>query len=118
MESPNTGSSMCASAAIPWDSNILRMYAFSSLSLCFRQLRAMFSLSIELDFISSSYEDAIRKVVSWGGDVDTMGAITGAIAGAFYGVPEEIEEEGLDYLDDAMLEIVKRFKDYVKNKQK
>ena len=67
---------------------------------------------------SSSYEDEIRKVVSWGGDVDTMGAITGAIAGAFYGVPEEIEEEGLDYLDDAMLEIVKRFKEYVKNKQK
>lgn len=68
--------------------------------------------------ISSSYEDAIRKVVSWGGDVDTMGAITGAIAGAFYGVPEDIEKQGLAYLDDAMLDIVDQFKQYVANKNK
>ena len=66
----------------------------------------------------SSYEDAIRKVVSWGGDVDTMGAITGAIAGAYYGIPEEIEKQGLAYLDDAMLDIVDQFKQYVANKNK
>lgn len=33
---------------------------------------------------SESYEDAIRKVISLGGDADTMGAITGAIAWAYY----------------------------------
>lgn len=33
---------------------------------------------------STSYEDAIRKVISLGGDADTMGAITGAIAWAYY----------------------------------
>ncbi len=33
---------------------------------------------------SETYEDAIRKVISLGGDADTMGAITGSIAWAFY----------------------------------
>lgn len=33
---------------------------------------------------SDSYEDAIRKVISLGGDADTMGAITGSIAWTFY----------------------------------
>ena len=33
---------------------------------------------------SESYEDAIRKVISLGGDADTMGAITGSIAWAYY----------------------------------
>lgn len=33
---------------------------------------------------SGSYEDAIRKVISLGGDADTMAAITGGIAWSFY----------------------------------
>ena len=33
---------------------------------------------------SESYEDAIRKVISLGGDADTMAAITGGIAWSFY----------------------------------
>lgn len=33
---------------------------------------------------SDSYEDAIRNAVSLGGDADTLGAITGGIAWAFY----------------------------------
>jgi len=33
---------------------------------------------------SNSYEDAIRKVISLGGDADTMAAITGSIAWSFY----------------------------------
>ncbi len=40
---------------------------------------------------SKDYEDAIRLTVAMGGDADTMGAITGAIAGAFYGeMPDHI----------------------------
>ena len=34
---------------------------------------------------SSSFEDAIRKAVSMGGDSDTLACITGGIAEAFYG---------------------------------
>lgn len=33
---------------------------------------------------STSFEDALRNVVSLGGDADTMGAITGAVAWAYY----------------------------------
>jgi ADP-ribosylglycohydrolase len=40
---------------------------------------------------SMSFEDAIRNAVSLGGDADTIAAITGSIAEAFYGVPRDIE---------------------------
>ena len=41
--------------------------------------------SIEAFLESESYEDAVRNAVSLGGDSDTMGAITGGIAGAYFG---------------------------------
>jgi ADP-ribosylglycohydrolase len=45
-----------------------------------------------------------------GGDADTMGAIAGGIAEAYYGVPKEIEERVYGYLDDEFLGIFERFK--------
>ncbi len=48
---------------------------------------------------SISFEDAIRTAISLGGDSDTIGAITGAIAEAYYGVPKTIREKALTYLD-------------------
>lgn len=54
-----------------------------------------------LSFLESTdFEDAVRNAVSIGGDSDTIGAMTGAIAEAYYGVPEEIEERALSYLTD------------------
>jgi ADP-ribosylglycohydrolase len=42
---------------------------------------------------SDSFEDAIRKAVSMGGDSDTLACITGGIAEAFYGdIPMEMVE--------------------------
>ena len=38
---------------------------------------------------STDFEDALRTSVSLGGDSNTLAAITGSIAEAFYGVPEE-----------------------------
>ncbi len=38
---------------------------------------------------SDSYEDAVRLAVSLGADSDTQAAMAGAIAEAFYGLPEE-----------------------------
>lgn len=37
---------------------------------------------------AKDFEDAIRNAVSIGGDTDTLGAITGSIAEAYYGIPE------------------------------
>lgn len=47
---------------------------------------------------SESFEDAIRKAVYIGGDSDTIGAMTGSIAEAYYGVPPELEERAMSYL--------------------
>ena len=49
---------------------------------------------------SDGFEDAVRNAVSIGGDSDTIGAMAGSIAEAFYGVPPELEEEALTYLSD------------------
>ena len=40
---------------------------------------------------SDDYESAIRLVISFGGDTDTMAAMSGSIAEAFYNrVPDEL----------------------------
>jgi ADP-ribosyl-[dinitrogen reductase] hydrolase len=48
---------------------------------------------------SNSFEEAIRIAISLGGDSDTIAAITGSIAEAYYGVPDAIKEKALSYLD-------------------
>ena len=58
---------------------------------------------------STSFEDAIRNAISIGGDSDTIGAITGGIAEAYYGVPEEMREKAMEYLDERLREVVVEF---------
>ena len=50
-------------------------------------------------FEGEDYESVIRNCVYIGGDSDTTGAIAGGIAEGFYGVPEDIKEMALRYLD-------------------
>lgn len=45
-----------------------------------------------------SFEDVIRNAVGIGGDSDTIGAMAGGIAEAYYGIPAEIEDKALSYL--------------------
>lgn len=63
---------------------------------------------------ANSFEDAIRTAISVGGDSDTLGAITGAIAEAYYGVPKELEEKALSYLDPFLLAIYQEWQTYLK----
>ena len=58
---------------------------------------------------ASDYEDFIRQAVSIGGDTDTIGAIGGAVAGALYGVPEEIAAGTTARLDGFILDVIDRF---------
>ena len=53
---------------------------------------------------AENFEDAVRNAVSLGGDSDTQAAMAGAIAEAFWGIPEEIQETALSYLDDTLME--------------
>ena len=52
--------------------------------------------AIEAFLESTSFEDAIRSAISLGGDSDTIAAITGSIAEAFYGIPEDIRKRAVD----------------------
>ena len=56
--------------------------------------------ALQAFFESKSFEDAIRTAISVGGDSDTIAAITGSIAEAYYGVFRHFEEDALSYLDD------------------
>lgn len=59
---------------------------------------------------STDYESAVRLAVSLGGDADTMGAIAGGIAEAYYGgVPATIKEEVLKRLPDEFVEVMRKF---------
>jgi|SRR5690554_3704819 len=58
---------------------------------------------------STSFEDAIRNAISIGGDSDTLAAITGGIAEACYGIPKEIRNKALTYLDKRLLNILLDF---------
>ena len=58
----------------------------------------------------SDYEDVIRNCVSIGGDTDTIAAIAGGIAEAYYGVPQEHREELRRYLTPDLLEVVTAFR--------
>ena len=49
---------------------------------------------------SNSFEDALRNAVSLGGDSDTLACITGGIAEAFYGMPQELRAATLKRLPE------------------
>lgn len=70
--------------------------------------------AIEAFLESESFEDAIRNAVSIGGDSDTIAAITGGIAEAYYGIPDEIKEIAMTYyLDQRMKNILSEFQDRI-----
>ncbi|MEW5954278.1 MAG: ADP-ribosylglycohydrolase family protein [Bacillota bacterium] len=58
---------------------------------------------------STSFEDAIRNAISIGGDSDTLAAIAGGIAEAYYGVPIDIRKHALTFLDERLLKILADF---------
>ncbi len=65
---------------------------------------------------STSFEDAIRTAISLGGDSDTIAAMCGSIAEAFYGgVPKEIWEHCYSLLAPELIEIVEEWKLWGKN---
>ena len=58
---------------------------------------------------ASNFEDAIRNAVSIGGDSDTISCMTGGIAEALFGIPEQIRSAAILYLPDEFIQIIKRF---------
>lgn len=57
------------------------------------------------------FEDSIRNAISIGGDSDTLACITGSIAEAYYGIPEDLYDKGMEYLNQHFKNVVKTFED-------
>lgn len=55
------------------------------------------------------FEDAIRNAVSLGGDTDTLGAITGSIAEAYFGISESLISECRNRINKDMRDVVDAF---------
>ena len=59
----------------------------------------------------TDFEDVIRTAISLGGDSDTLAAIAGSMAEAFYGVPQSLREEVHKRLPDDLEEVLNRFEE-------
>jgi len=55
---------------------------------------------------ATGFEDAIRNAVSIGGDSDTVACITGSVAEARFGVPQEIVNQAMERLNDEIRIVV------------
>jgi len=76
-----------------------------------RLVKRLSPQAIQAFLESDSFEGAIRNVISIGGDSDTLAAITGSIAEAYYGVPDDLVEVALTYLDDELLGIYNEWRE-------
>ena len=66
---------------------------------------------------SENFEDAIRNAISIGGDSDTLAAITGSIAEAAYGIPEDIKNKAISYLDNEIKEVYNSWINFLDSKK-
>lgn len=57
-------------------------------------------------------EDAVRNAVSLGGDSDTLASIAGAVAEAFFGIPDALKQEVLKRLPESFLNVMAHFREY------
>lgn len=64
------------------------------------------------------YIDVIRNCISIGGDSDTIAAIAGGIAEAYYGVPEELKLTVRQYLTPELWNIVREFEAWLGKREK
>ena len=58
---------------------------------------------------ADSYADTIKNAVSLGGDADTLAAIAGSIASAYYEVDDELADFCIEKLDDRLRDILNQF---------
>jgi len=71
--------------------------------------------ALQCFFESKSFEDAIRTAISIGGDSDTIVAITGSVAEAYYGIPDMIKKKVLLYLDSYLRNIYVEWEKVISN---
>lgn len=67
-------------------------------------------------FTSDSFEESLKKVISYGGDTDTNACIVGSMAEALYGIDIDLIEQAKTKIPDSFVKILN--KGYVKKEQK
>lgn len=72
--------------------------------------------ALEAFFESTDFEDCIRTAVSVGGDSDTIAAIAGSIAEAYYGIDEQMKKQAAAYLDEYQLGTLDRFEHFLRRR--
>lgn len=55
---------------------------------------------------SDNFEDAIKLAISLGGDADTLAAITGSIAEAYYGISDELIKKVKTFIPQEFIDIL------------
>ena len=68
-------------------------------------------------FESSNFEDAIRNAISIGGDSDTIAAIAGSIAEAYYGIPAELRAQAQPFIGTTLMQILIAFEEKYPSKE-
>lgn len=66
-------------------------------------------LSLYIASLATSFEEAIRLAVSYGGDSDTVGAIVGSLAEAQFGIPQGLRDTAMSYLPMEMRDVISEF---------
>ena len=66
-------------------------------------------VALKIISMATCFEDAVRMAVSLGADADTLGAITGSIAEAIWGIPLKLRHQVEEYLPDEMQYVINEF---------
>lgn len=66
---------------------------------------------------AESYEDCLRNVMYIGGDTDTLGAIAGAVAEAFWGIPVKLILKAGEYLNEEIEAVIEEIDNMSEGKE-
>ena len=67
------------------------------------------SIAMSAFILGDSFENVIETAIKFGVDTDTIAAIAGGVAAAYYGVPRTIAEQAAIYIPKRMLDIINEF---------
>jgi ADP-ribosyl-[dinitrogen reductase] hydrolase len=68
-------------------------------------------------FNSNSFEESIKKAISFGGDTDTNACIVGGMAEAMFGISNELKQKALSKLPDEFKKILEKCYEQIKTTQ-
>lgn len=90
--------------------NLSKVYTFDE------SCRGTVPQALTCFFEGKDFEDTIRNAISIGGDSDTVAAIAGGVAEAFFGIPTALIDVAKLYLDDDLLQLAENIeKEWEKN---